>query len=184
MKEKKTKLKAPKARNMVVNECTMHEMKTTHTYESTTAKVFTDEKDEALFWHWLGEYPLLPIDSDKKNEIAVCVLEKVADRVDSGEATKSELGYFQVLANIIQEYESKAFKTKKPMNPRELLKYLMELNELKQEDLIDEFGSQSRVSDFLNGKRDLSLKQIQGLAKRFRLSPAAFMPSRNSSRTR
>ena len=81
----------------------MHEMKTTHTYESTTAKVFTDEKDEALFWHWLGEYPLLPIDSDKKNEIALCVLEKVADRVDSGEATKSELGYFQVLANIIQE---------------------------------------------------------------------------------
>lgn len=176
MKNKKTKRKAQKGSNLVVKECAMHEKETTHTYERATAKVFSDEKDEALFWHWLGEYPLLPIDSDEMNEIALCVLEKLVDRVDSGAATKSELGYFQVLTNLIHAYESKTFKSGNPMSPRELLKYLMELNELKQEDLIAEFGSQSRVSDFLNGKRDLSLKQIQGLANRFRLSPAAFMP--------
>ncbi|MEZ4544716.1 MAG: hypothetical protein R3C24_12595 [Cyanobacteriota/Melainabacteria group bacterium] len=38
------------------------------------------------------------------------------------------------------------------MQPNEFLRYLMDMNDLKQEDLIEEFGSQSRVSEFLNNK--------------------------------
>lgn len=53
--------------------------------------------------------------------------------------------------------------------------FLMEQNNLMQTDLIPEFGSSSRASEYLSGKRDLSLPQILKLARRFKLSPTAFI---------
>jgi hypothetical protein len=43
-------------------------------------------------------------------------------------------------------------------------------------ELLNEIGSQSVVSEVLNGKRDLNVRQIQPLAERFQLSPSAFFP--------
>lgn len=55
-----------------------------------------------------------------------------------------------------------------------LLQILMRQYGLKQNEL-PEIGSQGVVSEVLNGKRTLNLKQIQKLATRFQLSPAFFM---------
>ena len=49
----------------------------------------------------------------------------------------------------------------------------MEEHSLSQSDL-PEIGSQGVVSEILNGKRKLNVRQIQGLAKRFQVSPATF----------
>lgn len=46
---------------------------------------------------------------------------------------------------------------------------------LAQKDLVSEFGSESRVSEFLNGKRDLSKEQAISLAKRFSLRLEALL---------
>ena len=51
--------------------------------------------------------------------------------------------------------------------------YLMEEHSLSQSDL-PEIGSQGVVSEILNGKRKLNVRQIQLLAKRFHVSPATF----------
>jgi len=48
----------------------------------------------------------------------------------------------------------------------------MEQNNLSQNDLIPEFGSASRVSEFLNGRRSLSLQQAKNLSKRFKVKLA------------
>jgi hypothetical protein len=45
---------------------------------------------------------------------------------------------------------------------------------LQQADL-PEVGSQSVVSEILNGKRDLNVRQIRALVKRFHVSPAVFI---------
>ena len=50
----------------------------------------------------------------------------------------------------------------------------MEANELRQKDLVDVFGTESIVSDVLNGKRELTKEQIRRLSKRFHVSPAVF----------
>jgi HTH-type transcriptional regulator/antitoxin HigA len=50
----------------------------------------------------------------------------------------------------------------------------MEEHSLSQSDL-PEIGSQGVVSEILNGKRKLNIRQIQALAKRFRVSPATFL---------
>ena len=56
----------------------------------------------------------------------------------------------------------------------EVLRYLMEEHGLRQADL-PEIGSQGVVSEILSGKRELNLRQIRELAKRFHVSPAVFV---------
>jgi HTH-type transcriptional regulator/antitoxin HigA len=50
----------------------------------------------------------------------------------------------------------------------------MEEHGLKQVDL-PEIGSQGVVSEILNGKRKLNVRQIEALAQRFRVSPVVFL---------
>ena len=56
----------------------------------------------------------------------------------------------------------------------EILAYLMEEHGLRQGEL-PEVGSQGVVSEILNGKRELNVRQIRALARRFAVSPAVFI---------
>jgi HTH-type transcriptional regulator / antitoxin HigA len=59
----------------------------------------------------------------------------------------------------------------------------MEEHDLTQKDL-PEIGSQGVVSEVLAGRRTLNVRQIQALAARFGVDPAAFMDSTSSARAR
>jgi HTH-type transcriptional regulator/antitoxin HigA len=56
----------------------------------------------------------------------------------------------------------------------DVFRFLMEEHGLTQSDL-PEIGSQGVVSEILNGKRELNVRQIRALAARFHVSPAAFI---------
>lgn len=59
--------------------------------------------------------------------------------------------------------------------PAAVFAYLMEEQNLKQTDLVEELGGQSIVSAILNGKRELNTRQVKALATRFKISPAVFL---------
>lgn len=59
----------------------------------------------------------------------------------------------------------------------EVVKYLMQQNNLQQKDLAPIFGGQANVSKFHNGERSLSKKQITGLRKKFNISADFFYNS-------
>jgi transcriptional regulator with XRE-family HTH domain len=80
-----------------------------------------------------------------------------------------------VITDLVAKYESRWDDEVATMTPRELIQYLMEQNGLNQRDLINEFGSASRVSEFLKGTRRLSLEQAKKLAARFRLNISALI---------
>jgi HTH-type transcriptional regulator/antitoxin HigA len=61
----------------------------------------------------------------------------------------------------------------------DMIRFLMEQHRLTQSDL-PEIGSQGVVSEILNGRRELNVRQIQALAKRFGVPPAAFLPEDSS----
>ena len=61
-----------------------------------------------------------------------------------------------------------------PKTDAEILRQIMETQQLKQNDLAEDFKGQSTVSDILNGKRRLSRNQIQLLCERFALDPKIF----------
>ena len=76
------------------------------------------------------------------------------------------------ISRIISEYDEKHFQIS--ANGIDALKFLMESRNLKQSDL-HEIGSQGVVSEILNEKRKLNLRQVKILSKLFNVSPETFI---------
>ena len=68
----------------------------------------------------------------------------------------------ELLLLLVETYEKKEFPIDLP-NPIEAISFRMEQGKLKPKDLIPIFGSKSKVSEVLNGKRELSLTMIRKL---------------------
>ena len=60
-------------------------------------------------------------------------------------------------------------------SPVEVLRTLMDANDLRQKDLVPVFGSESIVSEVLHKKRELNKTHIEKLSKRFGVSPRCFL---------
>ncbi len=74
---------------------------------------------------------------------------------------------------LVEKYEEEHHRIASA-SPVEVLRELMEANDLRQKDLAREFGTESVVSEVLNGKRKLNKDHIEKLSKRFHISPAVF----------
>ncbi len=77
------------------------------------------------------------------------------------------------LADRVKAYEDEHFPIP-DAEPREVLRFLMEQHGLKQEDLAD-CAPQSRISDVLNGRRDISKDIAKKLARRFNVHADLFL---------
>lgn len=88
--------------------------------------------------------------------------------------TPEESALLDLLLKLIDDYQEKNSIIPK-LDPREALEYLMEVNNLRQADLVKVFGSRSRVSDAVTGKRAISKDQAKRLGEFFRVSPALFI---------
>jgi len=111
-----------------------------------------------------------PIASARQHEEYLSVLDKLASKENP---TKEEEKYAEVLMTLIEAYE-KEHQSIPDASPLEVLRALMDANDLRQKDLVPIFGSESIVSEILNKKRGLNKSHIEKLSKRFRISPAAF----------
>jgi len=60
------------------------------------------------------------------------------------------------------------------LTPRQALRAIMDANNLSQADIGCIIGSESAVSMFLNGQRELSKPQIKALVDRFRIDATLF----------
>jgi antitoxin component HigA of HigAB toxin-antitoxin module len=85
----------------------------------------------------------------------------------------SEGDELDVLADLVEAYENRHHSIG-PVSGLQALKHLMQANDLTQSDL-PEIGSQGVVSEILTGKRDLNVRHIRALAKRFGVSTAVFV---------
>src|SRR5712692_7832265 len=111
-----------------------------------------------------------PITSERQHEQYLSVLDKLASK-DS--PTREEEKYAAVLMTLIEAYEEEHHSIP-DAGPVEVLRTLMDANNLRQKDLVPIFGSESIVSEVLHRKRDLNRSHIEKLSKRFHVSPAVF----------
>jgi HTH-type transcriptional regulator / antitoxin HigA len=114
-----------------------------------------------------------PITSERQHEEYLSVLDKLASKENP---TRDEERYAAVLITLIEAYEEKCHSVP-DASPVEVLRTLMDANNLRQKDLVPVFGSESIVSEVLHRKRDLNRAHIERLSKRFRVSPAVFFSS-------
>ena len=115
---------------------------------------------------------LSTIHTEDQYNYAVQILDKLIDMV--GEDENHPLSsLMETIGTLIENYEHDQFPEPEG-NSIGSLKYLMEEHGLKQSDL-NELGSQGVVSEILNGKRNLNLRQIRALSNRFKVSPSVFI---------
>ncbi|MEL0590771.1 MAG: transcriptional regulator [Planktothrix rubescens PR222] len=125
----------------------------------------------------LTNFPPRPITSEEELELTQNMIDKL---LDQGKLSQDEKDYLNVLGALVYEYEQQQ-EPIPDIYGVELLKSLIEDNELRQKDLVSIFKTESIVSDILNGKRELTKRHIEELAQFFHVSPAVFFP-RNSIR--
>ena len=99
------------------------------------------------------------------------------DLINKGEEnlTPEENRLFGLLANLLEEYESRTLEPIEDLSPREILTVLMRENNLKQTDMTDIFGTQSIVSEVLNGKREITKMQAKALSEKYKMKIEAFI---------
>ncbi len=79
-----------------------------------------------------------------------------------------------LLSDLIEVYEEKVYPIA-DAPPHEMLKFLMQENDLKQSDLLNVFGSSGIASEVINGKRSISKAQAKKLAEFFKVSVELFI---------
>jgi HTH-type transcriptional regulator/antitoxin HigA len=88
--------------------------------------------------------------------------------------TDAEIEAMELLGVLIERYENDRYPIS-PAPPQDVVRFLLERNDLQQRDLVPEFGSEAAVSMFLSGKRSLTLEQIRRLSRRFQVEPGVFI---------
>jgi HTH-type transcriptional regulator / antitoxin HigA len=134
-------------------------------------KMTTFSKD--IQTHWAHVQPILSIRNEREYDLAVARMNELLDEI--GEDEKHPLyGLLDTLGTLIEAYDEDHHLIP-DAGSVDMLHHLMDEHGLKQSDL-PEIGSQGVVSEILNGKRELNLRQIRELAERFHVSPAVFLP--------
>jgi HTH-type transcriptional regulator/antitoxin HigA len=122
--------------------------------------------------------PLRPIRAEEDYDSAVAALNNLLDAGAADEA-HSLADLAATLGELIGDYDDAHYPAK-DVAPSEMLRFLMDQHGLKQADLAEELGSQGVVSEVLNGKRELNLRQMRALASRFSVPVAAFVDGAHS----
>ncbi len=115
------------------------------------------------------------IDSQEEYDRIEAQFEGLLDKGDN--RTPEEDSLFDLLANLLEDYEKRTLTPLEPTSPVSTLKFLMDENGLNQTDMVEYFGSQGNVSQVLSGKRAISKGAAQRLSERFKLSTDIFLKS-------
>jgi len=118
----------------------------------------------------LGETRPEVIDDEEEHRRDIEILERLTAQETVSEAEKKLIA---LLTLLVEQFENKNYPVL-DVGPLDIIRHLMEEHQLRQKDLTDVFGTESIVSDVLNGKRDLNKDHIKRLSERFKVSPAVF----------
>jgi HTH-type transcriptional regulator / antitoxin HigA len=130
----------------------------------------TPGSDQVEYRQLVDAFPPRPIRDGKDLDRTWAQIEALLTK---SKRSKAEDDYLALLSDLVERWEDDHVEVPK-LDGIELVRELLDDNELPQRALIDIFGTDSVVSEVLSGKRELQRKHIEGLAEFFNVSPAAF----------
>jgi HTH-type transcriptional regulator/antitoxin HigA len=111
-----------------------------------------------------------PIKNEQDYNFAINRIEELwGAKKDTPEGDELDL-----LVTLIEAYEMKHYPIAPPA-PVDAIKFRMEQMGMTNADMVKYLGSQSRVSEILNGKRQLTLRMIKSLYKGLKIPPEALL---------
>lgn len=122
--------------------------------------------------HWAAISPLFSIRNERDYDLAVERLNSLLDEIGTNEQHPLYT-LLETLGTVIHAYEEQHHRIPE-CSGADVLRFLMEEHGLSPSNL-PEIGAQDVVAAILQGKRELNVRQIHALAKRFHVSPAVFI---------
>ena len=119
----------------------------------------------------LAEIAPEEIRTEAQNEAAI---RKIEELTGKGRVTVAEKKLIGLLTVLVEAFEAEHYPSPGKVTPSEIVAELMEVNDLKQKDMTDIFGTPSIVSEILSGKRNLTTEHIKKLSQRFHVSTDLF----------
>lgn len=113
---------------------------------------------------------LIVIENDADHAEAKALVEKLM-----GSSERADLARMTAQARLVEAYEHTRWPRRSPSLP-DLLTYLMDQHGLSRADLVPLLGTPSRVSEVMNGKRDLSMSMVRKLRDRFHIPADLLIP--------
>lgn len=117
---------------------------------------------------------LRPIRNEEAYDRTVALMNYLLDVVGDNE-THALSGLLDLVSELVEDYDTHHYAIE-ASEPREVLRYLIEMRGLKQGDLAP-IVPQSNLSAILAGKRNISATLAGKLARYFNVSPAVFVPT-------
>lgn len=112
------------------------------------------------------------IETEAQNRRLLKALKRLMDKGEN--LTPEEIKLMKLLGHLIQEFEQRFYKPESP-SPREALIEMMDMNSLRQADIVHIFGSRGITSEVISGKREISKANAKALAKFFNTSTDLFL---------
>jgi HTH-type transcriptional regulator/antitoxin HigA len=111
------------------------------------------------------------IKTEEENDSAILIVEKLLAKKT---LSVEESTLLELQGKLIADFEERFYRPK-DASPQEVLLELMQARDLKQSDLVELFGSKSRTSEAINGKREISKSQAKALAEFFKVPVDLFI---------
>jgi len=109
----------------------------------------------------------------REYDAAVSEIDALLDR---GRLSREKEDRLEFLTLLVEAYDDAHYPMGERSTPQSVVDFLLEQNDMTRAELAPLMGGRSRVSDFFNGRRQLSLGQIQKLRERFGVSADALIP--------
>jgi len=122
--------------------------------------------------HFRKATDIAPIRDEAHYAHLVGVLDALLEET-RGDEGHPAMGLVDIVGDLIENYETEHYALPEA-NGIQALKFLMQQHGLRQTDL-PEIGSQGVVSEILAGKRELNIRQVRALSKRFGVTSATFV---------
>jgi HTH-type transcriptional regulator / antitoxin HigA len=112
------------------------------------------------------------IETEQENERMLALVEKLLERGEKISAEEEKL--LKLLVRLVEDFEERYYKIKQA-TPLQVLRHLMEVRGVRQNQLWGVFGSKGIASEVLNGKRSISKTHARTLADYFHVSADLFI---------
>jgi HTH-type transcriptional regulator/antitoxin HigA len=122
--------------------------------------------------HWTPIAPLFALSTDEEYNAAVERLNALLDEIGTNQVHPL-YSLLDTLGTLVHSYELQHHSIPSATGP-EVLKYLMEEHGLSAADL-PELGPPETIKKYLAGHHELSIQNVRALARRFHVSPMAFI---------
>ena len=129
--------------------------------------------DRQEYLELVAEFPPMKVTSE---ESAAATEDRIEELLCRKDMTEAEQAYLDLLSDLLSDWEDMNIEIP-DIRGTELVRALLDERGLRRKDLVGIFATESVASEVLAGRRQLTRGHIEGLARFFHVSPAAFFPA-------